>query len=381
MRTASRSNAGIFFACSGLVRAQVAQPGVIPAVFAAADQDLDADRPAWGGAEVHALKAIPPAAFGYMPDLAADLARFAPDVVHQHGLWLYQSIVAKRSSRQAGSRTVISIHGMMSPFAMRHSGMRKQVALRLYERGNIAAADCLHALSATEAEQARALGFENPICVIPNGIYLPDLDRFRSREDRSSSKRTLLYLGRLHPIKGVDDLLRGWARFKSQAPNAADWQLVVAGWGDPGYRAELEALANSLELGEGVVFTGGQHGDDLWRTYAVADAYILPSRSEAMPMTILEAWACGLPVIMTPECGLEDGVACGAAVVTERDASSMGDAIGRIAAMSDSARTKMGAAGRRLVETRFTWERAAQKFDAVYSWLLNGGLAPESVSQ
>lgn len=375
MRTASRNDAGIFMAASGLVRAQSERSDVVPAVFAATDENTADDRAAWGRAEVETMPSLPPAAFSFTPGLGRKLEAFRPDVVHLHGLWLYNSILARHLSHRLKSRTLISIHGMMTPWAMQRSRLRKRIALALYERSNLEAAHCLHALTPGEAEQARGLGLTGPICVIPNGIDLQHAEPKPSKPGHEA--RELLFLGRLHPVKGIDDLLRGWAAFRSQYEVLAKgWRLNIAGWGDAEYRAELERLVRELGVGDSVVFSGAKHGDALWRTYAAADAFILTSRSEAMPMTILEAWAAGLPVVMTPECGLSDGQQQGAALSTARQPAAIGAAIAAIAGKSDAERSAMGRAGRALVEQRYAWPRVAEQFAQVYRWLARGGARP-----
>ena len=376
MRTASRSNAGIFVANVGLIGALAARNDVLPEVFAAGDGFAAQDLPEWGATPVHALRALPPQAFSYTPGLAGALRAFAPAIVHQHGLWLYQSLAARRH----GKPVLISLHGMMTPWAMQHSQLRKKVALALHERGNVARAACLHALTPGEARDIRALGFANPIGIIPNGIDCRQGVAADAAASASKPVRELLFLGRLHPVKGIDSLLRGWAAFQRGGSAAkTGWRLNIAGWGEENYRHELQRLVSELEITSSVAFSGPKHGADLWATYAGADAFILTSRSEAMPMTILEAWASVLPVIMTAECGLPDGLARGAARLTSREPEAIGAAIAAIAEMPDTARRAMGLAGRALVEQNYSWNRAANSFAQVYHWLASGGARPDCV--
>jgi poly(glycerol-phosphate) alpha-glucosyltransferase len=359
-------------AAKSLVQAQIADRDLLVAVVAGGDALADVDRVEWGGALVRIVRTLPPTAFGYAPGLAKALREHAPEVIHVHGLWLHQSIVAARHA----SPTVISLHGMLAPWALRNSWARKQIALRLYERTNLERAGCLHALTETEAAQVRDIGLRTPVCIIPNGIELPDLAPALEKP----SMRELLFLGRLHPVKGIDDLLRGWAAFRASDPDTAcSWRLSIAGWGEAKYRARLERLVAELGVVDSVTFSGPKHGPDLWRAYARADGYILTSHSEAMPMTILEAWASALPVIMTPECGLKEGETAGAALVTAREPASIAAAISAMAAKSDAERRRMGAAGRRLVETRYSWQRTARAFADIYRWLGRGTQKPDCI--
>lgn len=380
MRTASRSNAGIFMAARGLVRAEVARGDLKVGVFAATDEFVDADREQWDEATVRTLPARPPAAFNYTPGLLDAAAAFNPEIVHLHGLWLHNSFVARSLARRNGAKVVTSLHGMVSSWALRHHRFRKKITFALYERANLQATGCLHALSPVERDDARSLGLTAPIAIVPNGISGPEDPAILARHHRPDDTRELLYLGRLHPVKGVDDLLRGWAAFRRDGGAvSASWKLNVAGWGEPAYRTTLEALVAELGIADSVVFSGPKHGDDLWRAYAGADAYILPSHSEAMPMTILEAWISGVPVLMTRECGLASGLAAGAAMMTGRSAPEMGAAIAAMAALSDEKRQQMGAAGKALVARDHSWAGVAEAFAELSMWLGRGARKPDFV--
>jgi len=373
MRTASRSNAGVFVAASGLVRALGAQRDIEPAVFAARDAFTDADRRDWGDAPVFALPALPPGAFSYTPGLANAMATFTPDIVHQHGLWLYNSVATRTSARRRGSRTLISIHGMLTPWALENSRLRKQIALKLYERGNLEAADCLHATSEAELEHLRQLGLRAPIALVPFGVFLPaPPPAIRTR----AGLRTMLSLGRLHPVKGLDNLIRAWASIHPRFP---DWQLKIAGPSDGKYGEELKALAQALRV-ERLEFAGPLYGPDKESAYAEADVFVLPSHSENFAITVIEALSHGVPVVASKAAPWSALVLEKCGWWEETDAKHLAATLGHVAATPPDALAAMGKLGRAWVGREFSWPCCASRFSDIYRWLTRGGGRPKCVS-
>ena len=221
----------------------------------------------------------------------------------------------------------------------------------------------------------RQLGIKTPIRTIPNGVTLPDLVRPRPAPPWSKAagddRRVMLFLGRLHPKKGLSELLAAWSTLRQQkAPGAEEWRIVVVGWGAAAYESELRAQCARQSRTVDFEFCGPLFGAAKDAALRNADAFILPSFSEGLPMAVLEAWAYGLPVLMTDECNLPQGFQCGAA---HRVALADGGLVRDLAdfvARSPAQRQSLGSAGRRLVETEFTWERVAAQLHRLYLDLL-----------
>ena len=136
---------------------------------------------------------------------------------------------------------------------------------------------------------------------------------------------------------------------------------------------------NSNNLKEIVIFHGGLFGEDKIKMYANADAYILPSHGEGLPMTILEAWSWKLPVVMTPQCNIPEGFEANAAIRIEDNVSSIKQGLQTLFNMSDEERISMGNRGYKLVSENFTWDASAQKMIMLYKWLTNQGEKPDFV--
>jgi len=303
-----------------------------------------------------------------MPRLAGALRSEGLELLHTHGLWMYASIA---SMRWSGGRKpyIISPHGMLDSWALRNSAWKKKLAGWAYENRHLRGAACLHALNDAEARSIRDYGLRNPICIIPNGVELPD------EFGRGSGRpKVCLFLGRLHPKKGLAELIRAWAAVPHDG-----WTLAIAGWGEAGYVAQLETLAASLGVSGSVSFLGPRFGKEKHELLDTASAFVLPSFSEGLPMAVLEAWSYGLPVAMTPECNIPEGFEAGAAVRIEPTVDSVAAGLEKLFAMDDGRLRDMGTRGRRLVEKRFTWPRVAAEMIKVYEWVLGRGPQPACV--
>jgi poly(glycerol-phosphate) alpha-glucosyltransferase len=174
------------------------------------------------------------------------------------------------------------------------------------------------------------------------------------------------------------NLLRACARVQRH-PAAQDWVVVIAGWDQGRHGRELEGLVEELSLEQFVLLVGPQFEDAKVASYAIAEAFILPSLSEGLPVAVLEAWSYGVPVLMTEACNLPEGFAAGAALPIVADPAGIAAGLRRLFALSDAERRAMGARGQALVRERFTWQQVAEQMAAVYRWVLGGGPAPSCV--
>ena len=387
-----------------------------------------------------------PSAFGYSPGLQRKLAAQASDVsvVHVHGLWMHPGIIARRAASATKSPLVISPHGMLEPWAIQNSRWKKRLAAWLFENRNLRSAACLHALCEAEARNFRNYGLTNPIAVIPNGVEIQDPSNaqgarreaqsgnpmakglsddernFPVRDLKADGKKVLLFLGRIHPKKGLANLIRAWrvvqgARRVAQGAwrvaqgakrqAAEEWVLAIAGPDEGGHEAQIKRLATELGLDWGdyktpepqddrpeagsqksvvsgqwsVVFLGPLYGDAKKRALAGADAFVLPSFSEGFSMAVLEAAACGLPVLLTAQCNFPELVAADAAVEVRPDVESCETGLRQMLSLSVPERRATGQRGRVLIERNYTWPRIATRMISVYSWLRGGGKRPECV--
>jgi poly(glycerol-phosphate) alpha-glucosyltransferase len=405
----SRKAGGLFESVRRLVQS-LEQTGMNIRVFGIRDEFTEADLAAWAPAQVLAFQPTWPESFGYSPNFLEKLIAFQPDIIHAHGIWVYPSIATNHYCRKTRSPYLISAHGMLDRWAVENSRWKKTVAHFLYEGAHLRGAHCQRALCEAEARAIRELGLHNPIAVIPNGVDLPTADSTATAAKNSPwarllapGQKVLLYLGRIHPKKGLMNLLRAWAEIeKSKIENrkSDDWVLAIAGWDQGGHEQELQQLATELgirwsdqrgrerhhlvngsrpETGN-LWFLGPLFGPDRAAAYHHCDGFILPSFSEGVPMTVLEAWVNSKPVLMTPPCNLPEGFAAGAALRMEPTTESVTAGLNEFLRMSAGDRAGMGGRGYALAADRFVWPRIASQMKELYTWMLGGGTRPASLT-
>ncbi len=378
----SRLAGGLFVSTRKLSMHLLAR-GIEIDVLGVRDTYSNEDLSVWQDIGMHLFDAHGPHAFAYAPGYAAKLDALAPDLVHCHGLWQYPSVVCARWAERHRRPYLVSPRGMLDSWALANSRLKKQIAAVCFQRRHLQHAACLHALCESEAASMRAYGLTNPICVVPNGIDMPDTETEHPAPWPTKiveGRHVILFLGRLHPKKGLANLLEGWGVLLRDHPGMRHtWCLVIGGWDQGGHRAELERRAAKLGISDSVWFAGPLHGTEKAGAFQHAAAFILPSFSEGLPMAILEAWSYGLPVGATPECNLPEGPAAGAAVAMSADAVGARTCLESMTSMSSDERIAMGEKGRCLVREQFTWEVVSTQMLAVYEWLCNGASRPDCV--
>ena len=388
----SRAGGGIFEAEKRLAQVLAREPRFELEIFGHTDPFTAADYPSWSPLRPRYFPWRGPALFRYSPGLRDAFLATPADLVHSHALWMYNSLLLVRWARRTGRPYMISLQGLLEPWALRNSGGKKQLALLLYERRCLEGAACLQATAAAEIQSVRALGLRQPICVIPNGVDLPDL--VAPAATAAHPRRTLLFLGRLHPKKGLPNLLEAWAAQKARGGEVAEWTLEIAGWDQGGHEGKLQRLAARLGLAwrgprengtepadppADIVFAGPQFGADRDHAYRRCDGFILPSFSEGLPVAVLEAWSHAKPVLMTPGCNLPEGIAARAAWLMEPSPPDIARSLGEFFRTPEAERNAVGHRGRRLVEERFTWTTIGARMGGVYAWLLGKGPKPPDI--
>jgi len=369
--------------------------GVSVEVMSLEDRFTAEDITQWAPISPRVFRGPWPRTFGFSSGLTRALLSTDADILHSHGIWTYHTIACYLGAIRNRKPYMVSTHGMLDPWAVRNSYWKKLLAGWFYQDSILQRASCLRALCESEAESMRSYGLRNPICIVPNGIDIPTTSRdqagplARSQDVGCSDpppwsgrvppeRKVLLYLGRLHPKKGLPNLLCAWdAVRKRKTPGAKEWSLVIAGWDQDRHERALKAQARDLV--DSVHFLGPQFDAAKAAAYSHAEAFVLPSYSEGLPMVILEAWAYGLPVLMTAECNLPEGFAAGAAVQVKPDREDLVRGLEDLFSMTRSDRRTMGAQGLALVKERFTWSNIGADMRAVYEWILGGGTRPNCV--
>lgn len=292
------------------------------------------------------------------------------DILHSHNLWMMPSIYPEYARRRWGIPHIVSPRGTLTGYSMSTGSRFKRVHWPLIQRPTLAHAACFHATAESELEDIRRLGFRQPVAVIPNGLDLPD---WVERPDRDP--KVVLFLGRIHPEKGLTTLLDAWSRVQDQR---RDWALHIVGPDMGGHKAELERQIARTGIAR-VVFGEARFGKEKFDAYRAASLYVLPSPTENFGMTVAEALAVGLPVIanhgapwsslMSERCGWW----------TPHGAAALADALLDATGRSYEERLAMGRRGHAHIERDFAWPAIAEQMAAVYRWVLARGERPPCV--
>ena len=295
-----------------------------------------------------------------------DSAKFF-DVVHIHGNRTTQSPILHYFLKKNSVPYVVQAHGGLPSM----SGHRLK---RLYDLffgyPLLRDASKVIALTRTEVQQFLSVGVpKSKIAVIPNGIDLteysdlPSKGSFKKKFGLDKNEKIVLYLGRIHEIKGIDILVRAFANILHKL---GDVRLVIVG-PDDGYLGEIEALTKALRIEGKVLVSGALYGVAKLEAYVDADVYVLPSRYETFPMTVLEAYACGKPVIASKVGELTDLVADGQTGLLVDPGNTVQLAKNILYLLNDKGRAKeMGLRGKQFVKENFTVEKAVDKLQYLY---------------
>jgi glycosyltransferase involved in cell wall biosynthesis len=311
------------------------------------------------------------------------------DVLHSHEIWTQPNHAAVVVARELGLPLVISPHGMLEPWAWRHHAWKKRPAWWLWQRRDLNSAAVLHATAPQEVDALRGLGLRNPIALIPNGVDLPkdagpkpvNGSRMTSipclqaaAEGLASRKRNALFISRIHPKKGLLNLVAAWSQIRP-----AGWSMVVSGPDECEHTEQVKQAVVAAGLSEEFDFIPPAYGPAKEELYANADLFVLPTFSENFGIVIAEALAAGVPVITTKGTPWEELRARQCGWWIDIGVEPLAAALREAVSLSDQQRREMGRKGRCLVEERYAWPQIGREMKAVYKWLTGSGPRPPCI--
>lgn len=296
------------------------------------------------------------------------------DLVHIHGVFAHATYAAARACQRRGVPYLVRPFGTLEPWSMHQKRPRKLIAWHAGFRRVIQRAVAIHYTTDQERTLTEnSLGLQNGI-VIPNGVDESLLQRHRSDQFRqelglSESCPFLLTLSRIHPKKGIDLLLQAFVDLKAQGQLAA-WRLVLAGDGDRNYVKQLQDLAQHTAAKTSVHWVGWLEGESKFAALAEASLFVLSSYQENFGIGVLEAMACGTPVLVSRQVGLAaqiEEAKAGWVVRLDADGLRAGllEACGAAGELA-----QRGAAAQALVAEQFTWPRIAAEWVSRYETIL-----------
>ena len=288
------------------------------------------------------------------------------DIIHIHEHRTILAAIIHHYAKKYNIPYVLQAHGSVLP-NLRRQKLKKIFDL-LFGYSLLRDASKVIALTKTELEQYKKMGVEkDKIEIIPNGIdlseyaNLPEKGKFRKKYSIRKDEKIILYLGRLHKVKGISLLTKAFSDLTKEMGNV---RLVIVG-PDDGFLSTLKKQVEILKVNDKILFTGPLYEKDKLEAYVDANVYVLPSVYETFPNTVLEACACGIPVITTNRCGVADFVVK-VGYVVEYNKEQLKDAIFRVLS-DDKLKRRFGEEGRKLVKKEFSWDKVIKRIEDIYN--------------
>jgi len=310
------------------------------------------------------------------PDIAPKLTQCIADtdVVHIHALWEEIQHQAATIARKLKKPYVFTPHGMLDPWSLSQSKLKKQIYLLLRLRRDLNGASAIHYTAATEGDLVAPLQLKPKAIVEPNGIefaefeHLPDGGEFRTKFSQVGDRRIVLFLSRIHRKKGLDLLLPAWAKAKR-----TDSVLVLAGPDNDGYGAEVNAMISQHHLQNDVIQTGILRGRDRIEAFAAAELFVLPSYQENFGIVVVEALACNCPVIISDQVNIHQEItAAGVGDVVPTRVEPLADSISGYLS-NPAASLSARARARSFALETYDWSHIAQRWLTHYQSLTSTG--------
>lgn len=307
--------------------------------------------------------------FGYSKAIAQELVRIENvDIYHIQGIWLYSGYITARYARKQGCPYLITLHGTLYPQALVQSSFKKKTSLFFYQRRQLQQAACIHATCREEMEHYRALGFTNPVAVLPYPMECDD----RVEPMYPKDIKRIGYLGRVHPRKRVERLLEIWFRLKEPG------ELLIMGDGDPEYIQFLKKETERLKL-QRVKFEGFVTGEKKNRLLASLTCLVVPSDFENCGIITPEALLQEIPVIASTGSPWQDleTYRCGRWV--NNDIDTLTGQVKDLLSMDENTLYEMGKRGRQLVLDKYSVDVVSRQMEQLYDWVAGQGDKPEFV--
>lgn len=291
-------------------------------------------------------------------------------ILHGHGIWRLANLFPLFINKDASARLICSPRGMLSPWSMNYKAAVKRPFWHLMQKPALDRCHCFHVTAPVELEDIRRLGFRAPVTIIPNGVDIPPL------QNNTPRRKTVVFLSRIDPKKGLDMLLPAWT---SIAGEFSDWDLVIAGPLSGAYAESVQNLARKLNAPR-ITFAGQVLGEDKRALLAGASLFVLPTYSENFGIAVAEALAHGTPVITTTETPWTDieHRSCGWCIAPNENA--LRDTLRAALSRPLPELHEMGQRGRTWMEYNYSWKHIADMMAQTYEWLLNGGQPPDCVT-
>lgn len=294
------------------------------------------------------------------------------DIYHIHGTWMHHGLAVSQYANKLRKPYLVSPRGMLYPQALAHHALLKKTMMWLYQGKVFADAACVQATCKEEMEHYRALGFRNPVAVLPNPI---DINGVIDKEIPGKPIFKVGYLGRIHPRKRVERLIYAFSELREELK---DCHLVIIGGGDDTYRTFLEAEVKRFDV-KNVEFTGFLTGKEKDDAITELSLLVVPSDFENFGNIVTEALVRGVPVVASKGMPWQELEKYHCGWWIDNGQESINRTLLEAIAVSNDERIRMGMNGKRLIRENYSVEVLGEKMKRLYEWILNGGCKPEFV--
>lgn len=294
------------------------------------------------------------------------------DIVHNFGTWTPFNHNISIAAYRAKVPQVFCPMGMLEPWSLEQKRLKKKAAWLLYQRRDIERSSVIHATSSLEANNIRALGLQAPIAIIPRGIDIPLSLPVRVDDLQSDPIRTVLFLSRLHPKKGLVELIEAWSLLRP-----VGWKVIIAGPDENGYGTVVADAIAHHNLQDCISMIGPVFGEEKANLFSLADLFVLPTHSENFGLVIPEALGYGVPVITTTGAPWGELQETGSGWWIEPGIQALVQVLDEAVKLSSVELRAMGKRGRLLVEEKYGWRSIIQKHIELYRWIATDQTKPD----
>ena len=288
------------------------------------------------------------------------------DIYHAHGIWQKSIHQMVKEAKNKNKPYIITVRGTLEKWSLKQSWFKKKIALMFYQYKDLRDANCLHATSEMEVISLRELGLKNPIAMIPNGVNISDFPK--DIPIKSSKKKKILFLSRIHQKKGLENLIMAWLQLENETKK--DWIIEIVGNGEGKYIEKLNQIIINNNLLDQIFIFPAVYGKNKIKLYREANLFVLPTFSENFGIVIAEALASYTPVLSTKGSPWKDLEIYNCGWWIEIGVTPLQIALEKAILTSEQELIKMGKNGRVLIEEKYSIDSVAKKMIELYNWIL-----------
>lgn len=286
------------------------------------------------------------------------------DIIHIHEHRHSLAIAAHRYAKKNNIPYVLQAHGSVLPFFQKEK--LKEIFDKIWGFDILHDASKVFALTEIEKNQYLKMGVSsNNIEIVPLGINLDEYDelpskgKFKTKYNIHSDDKLILFLGRIHEIKGLDLLIKSFNKLSND-----NVKLAIVG-GDSGFKEELEKLIDNFDLNDKVIFPGVLTGNDKREALIDCDIFVMPSKYESFTTSGLEAMACSKPLVLSENNHICTWVKDNVGLICKYDEKDLAKCLETLL-NDEELCNKFGKNGRQLIENKYDWNKVVDQIENIY---------------